>query len=249
MHLFMHVIDLSCHYVRQQRESDQREPDQQADKSGRSPQVTLTSPVLGTALVSDLVPEQIYVIEMGQSATGLLPSLGSPEILPPSLPSSPGLLSFPRHASPHTTLSPPSPACSPLSSPPSSPPPSAQILSPTLLSPTSASGVIVSRKEQKIRGLQHYTSLFVTSGQYALSRPASCTQLSCGDIFCHTWGEQAVDQLWVYNDNAWISVLEHYCHPLYPDHRLYKPSADTHWRWVHKKTIVTYRGRHQGTGE
>jgi hypothetical protein len=111
--------------------------------------------------------------------------------------------------------------------------------------PSSSHQLKVAKTIQKVRD-QQYMSLFSSSGDHPLRYP--CTpgtgRPDIGDLYTHTWGEGPEIQMWSREgDSLWKEVNEGHTHPQLPDHRLYKGSGGERIRWVHKKTVATYKSR------
>lgn len=103
----------------------------------------------------------------------------------------------------------------------------------------------VSRTSFKIRGVDHHFTLFYSSGAQALEVPNPGDFAVLGDIYHHNIG--STNQLWVKETSGWVTGTTAHRHPILSDHRLHVVSPGQP-RWVHKKTLTTYKGRDKRKG-
>jgi hypothetical protein len=136
------------------------------------------------------------------------------------------------------------PLCDSLLSALTSSPPSSSRLTPLPLSRSPTPKTTLPEFKQwvhKVRD-QHYMTLYSSSSDRSISHPYDVGKPDIGDIFLHKGGE--VVRLWVLDiDGVWGTVQDGDFHPSLPDHRLYRASENNRPRWIHKKTVGTYRSR------
>lgn len=129
------------------------------------------------------------------------------------------------------------------SAPPNLPPKSCPALlpdGPSALDTATSDILIPTRTSLKIRGVDHHFVIFHSSGDQQLQAPAPELFSRPGDVYLHQHGPTT--QLWVRETCNWVPGGPAHQHPFLQDHRLHFVSPDQP-RWVHKKTLTTYRGR------
>ncbi|KAI6098571.1 hypothetical protein F5141DRAFT_1219676 [Pisolithus sp. B1] len=111
---------------------------------------------------------------------------------------------------------------------------------PSGAAPTLTESVPVTRTSTKIRSVDHHFTLFLSTGSRPLMAPDPVMLANSGDLYLHQ--HHLNTQIWVKEASGWVIGRSAHPHPFLVDHRLHVVSP-SQLHWVHKKTLVTYKGR------
>ncbi|KIK13550.1 hypothetical protein PISMIDRAFT_25533 [Pisolithus microcarpus 441] len=100
--------------------------------------------------------------------------------------------------------------------------------------------VSIARTSTKIRGVDHHFTLLLSTGNQPLPAPDPAIPANSGDLYLHQ--HHLNTQIWVKEASGWVIGRHAHPHPFLVDHRLHVVSPNQ-LHWVHKKTLVTYKGR------
>ncbi|KAI6040038.1 hypothetical protein EDC04DRAFT_2602782 [Pisolithus marmoratus] len=102
----------------------------------------------------------------------------------------------------------------------------------------------ITRTYTKIRGVDHHFTLLLSTGNQPLLAPNPAIPANSGDLYLHQ--HHLNTQIWVKEASGWVIGRHAHPHPFLVDHRLHVVSPNQ-LHWVHKKTLVTYKGRDKKT--
>ncbi|KAI6131847.1 hypothetical protein EDD17DRAFT_1757269 [Pisolithus thermaeus] len=102
----------------------------------------------------------------------------------------------------------------------------------------------ITRTSNKICGVDHHFTLLSSIGYQPLSAPDPAMPANSGDVYLHQ--HHLNMQVWVKEASGWVIGRHAHPHPFLVHHRLHVVSPDQ-LHWVHKKTLVTYKGRNKKT--